>query len=216
MKRSTEINSSTKSKMTVMLLQIEGTDDTVQEGFKALETALNKISPQIIMATSSPILPKAQQALSGSLAQTLNMDPEGAEVIASIQDESNTVDEDLEVQKVPTKRYYSTPNVITDLDMTKGNQNFKDYFAQLGKPTAGRQRYLIVALWLKENLGINEISVDHIYTAFKFMGWGVQKDVGQPLRTLKHEGLFTSGSSKKMFEINHIGIEAVRRMAAKE
>ncbi len=215
MKRNSEGKSPNKSKMTVMLLQIEGADETIQEGFKALETALNKIGPQIIVASNNPAILSSQQRFSQPTIHNSSIVAQADEQGIVVQEECDSSDGNVGAKPLK-KRYYSTPSVIADLDIGEGPQSFQDYFVKLGSPSSVNKRYLIVALWLKENRGIDEISVDHIYTVFRLMSWSVQKDVGQPLRSLKNKSFLGTGSSKKMYVINHIGSESVRKMFTKE
>lgn len=209
MKKTTEVKQIPKSKMTVMLLQLEGSDATLQEGFKALETALNKMSPQVITYNNSRQANFFDQKKSGE--DTLEFENEIPEDDYEMQTEE---DDEPSNQKQSKKRSYRTPQIL-EIELNSGETSFKNYFTEMGSPPADANRYLIAILWLKKYKQINEVSVDHIYTIFKFMNWPVQKDVGQPLRTLKNRRLLSEGSSKKMYVINHVGEENIRRLTEK-
>ncbi len=61
---------------------------------------------------------------------------------------------------------------------------------------------------MKENLKIDEVGIDHIYTGYRAMNWQVPDDVAAPLRSMKQKqyGYFNSGKERGLYAINHIGL----------
>ena len=79
-----------------------------------------------------------------------------------------------------------------------------------------RQRYLVVAFWLKTYKQIDEININHIYTAFKIVSWPIPASVVQPMRELaaSRDGRFSKGQERGSYAINHLGENAVNKLAA--
>ena len=58
---------------------------------------------------------------------------------------------------------------------------------------------------------IDAITVDHIYTCYRLLGWPTDiPDFAQPLRWLKHQQLFTSPERGK-YAINHLGLDRAEK-----
>lgn len=69
------------------------------------------------------------------------------------------------------------------------------------------QRYLCAAYWLKIHKDVQEVSIDHIYTAYRSQGWALPANAVQPMRELAatRDGRFSKGAEKGHYAINHIG-----------
>jgi hypothetical protein len=101
-----------------------------------------------------------------------------------------------------------TPKVI-DLDI-KSEVSLAP-FAEKLNPKSNNHRYLVIAAWLHKHR-IDVITVDHIYTCYRSMGWSTDiPDFAQPLRLLKHQQLFTSPERGK-YAINHLGLDRAEKL----
>lgn len=79
-------------------------------------------------------------------------------------------------------------------------------------PRSTANKTLLIAAWLQKHLNIDEIGADHINTCFRFMGWDVPADPTAPLRGMKLQGWFNSGSLKGLYKITHIGLNEVDKL----
>lgn len=105
-----------------------------------------------------------------------------------------------------------TPKVI-DIDMDKDVS--LTAFASDRDDSSQAKKYMIAAAWLKEHRGIDAINENHIYTCFKKMDWSTNiPNFAQPLRDLKAKQSFFEKSDKG-YEINHIGIDFVKKLKRK-
>jgi hypothetical protein len=105
-----------------------------------------------------------------------------------------------------------TPKVI-DLDMNTG----VSLATFAGGKDVGSQakKYMVCAAWLKEHRSIDAVTEDHIYTCFKSMDWSTNiPNFAQPLRDLKAKQQYFD-KSEKGYEINHIGLAFVKKLAGK-
>ena len=102
---------------------------------------------------------------------------------------------------------------MDDLDVQSVTPSLRD-FCQGKNLDSDFKRYLVISAWLKEHAKVEEITIDHIYTCYRAMGWHPPRDVSQPLRDMKNkQGWFSKGKSRGSYMINHVGLGEVGRIA---
>ena len=78
------------------------------------------------------------------------------------------------------------PTVLNDID-TLSASSLKDFVSEYDIKT-GFEKYLVIALWFRDARSINSITVDHVYTCFKLLGWSTKStDFSKPLRNLRDQ-----------------------------
>jgi len=187
-----------KSKVRVFVLEVEGSDRVIEDSLKAVTAALTRSQAVVRMPNHSPQLVSA-----------------ASQPVSEPQD---SLFDDEEIQqprssgKSSAPRKLPIPKVI-DLDLKSGDPDF-EAFAALKSPDSNNKKYLVVATWLKENLGLDAIGIDHLYTCFRAVKWAVPDDVGAPFRDMrkKRYGYFNAGSERGTFAINHIGVGVVDKL----
>jgi hypothetical protein len=203
MKKAQEVrNVVGKSKMTVMVLQLEGNDETIQQGFKALETALQGLAPR-----SVTLLAPQKQNQTDTLttnAETLEVNQEAQSPVEF--DESNAI-ENTKSEKNKKRRAVRTPSIVA-MDI-KTAPSIEDFYKKHGSPDTDKGRALLILAWLKEHRNIQEATADHIFTVLKLVNWHIPPDVGQSIRKLKEDRLVESGEKPGSFKINHVGVERI-------
>ena len=186
--------------MTVLLLQLEGDDETLQAGFKALENALDNIGG----SREARVLPGRAVADAAALPGVLE-----------------TENDDIEDAPPPARssrvRKVEAPNLLDDLDLG-GTNPLKEFVSDIS-PTKQNLRYLVIAYWLKHCRDINEVCRDHIHTGFRHMGWHSPRDVTQPLRNMTSKLDWfrkEKGGKKGHYAITHIGEDEVHKLRGGE
>ncbi|HEU6449491.1 MAG TPA: hypothetical protein VFV23_13745 [Verrucomicrobiae bacterium] len=181
-----------KSKVTVLLFQLEGDDQTIQTGMRTIQNALSGFGKQVKQIQSSP-------------PDNSNVPEE--EPLAETEDESNEDVSEIATSQRQSKssRSFKMPKIL-DLDLTSGDVSLKAYCEQKSPGSTDTKKYLVIASWLKEYRQIEEVSCDHIHTCYRHMGWQTPKDASKPLRNMVYSNQwFSAGSSEGMYKINHIG-----------
>ena len=204
----------TKGEMTFVMFQLKGSDETLQQGFKAMEQAFEKLAaPARMYVVGSKVQDALPVAPNGSAATRV---ADTNDTIIEVQPEEPSAEENSPKAGKPSRpRRYPIPKVI-ELDLHSGNPSLRDFYAQKGSLAADSKKSLIIAAWLKEQLNINAIKADHVYTCCRFMTWSVQRDLLQPLRAMKKQGWFVDGTETGSYVINHIGLDQVRKMGTTE
>jgi hypothetical protein len=100
------------------------------------------------------------------------------------------------------------PKVVATLDTT--SEVSLASFVKGKEISSQADKFLVAATWLKEHREMASVTMDHIYTCFRSLGWAAgQQDFGQTLRSLKQQQFFESGAAKGEYVINHLGVNRV-------
>jgi hypothetical protein len=196
-------------KFRVIEFEIDGPNGILAEGIKALTTALSKSSVTTGGAAQRALPPAGKRAT----AATVTTDVEPVETEAE-EETTELVEEETDVTEVPArpKRQASpppTPTVLSDIDLNTGKVSLKDFMSQKN-PSDTFERYAAIAVWYKENHGLEEVNSDRIYTAYRFIDLIPPNDVGQVLRNLKaNKKWFDKGDTKGGYKINIVGLNKV-------
>ncbi len=189
-----------------MLFQLEGSDETLQEGFRTINNAIDKLANPVVRVIGPPP--------AKGLAPPKNDDERAARVIdAEVVEETDEAEETPVERLKPPKISARAPRQpkVLELDLKSGTVPLREYLDQKN-PTSDNRRYLLVAAWMKANLSLDEVTMDHIYTAYRHMSWPSQKDAGSPLRKMTSKNKwFVKGKEKGGYAINHIGIDVAER-----
>jgi hypothetical protein len=106
------------------------------------------------------------------------------------------------------------PIVLNEIDV-KSEPSLKDFVAEYELKTTV-DRYLVIALWFRDARSINEITVDHVYTCHKLLGWPTaSNDFSKPLSNLRYEQ--NLAGEGKLYSLTLTGagkIEAKKRGSA--
>jgi hypothetical protein len=130
------------------------------------------------------------------------------EAAASVEESSVTPEPRREPAK-PREPYRPKVNVI-EVDLDSGPVSF-ERFARERNPTGIQERFLTAAAWYKDHRKLDSVSLDHVYTCFRKMGWPPVEDMSDPCRKLVKRGCGTY--NRKVFSINHIGVAEVAKLA---
>lgn len=188
-------------KFRVVEFELEGSDGSLQDALRNLANALggNKVSYKAIGpakggAAASPALP--------------DVDADEPEA-----DEADDAPEPVRRSKAGKPSVSASPEIVKDLDLTSGDVPLKA-FLEAKKPEGENKRYLAVAHWLKEHRKLESVGMDHVYTAYRSMGWNVPKDALMPFRNLKQSGWVGKGAARGEYSINHVGEGVVNNMGS--
>jgi hypothetical protein len=110
------------------------------------------------------------------------------------------------------------PKFLSELNLTTATMQLDD-FVKEKKPDNDLDKYTVIAVWYKQHFNTEEISIDHIFTAYDNLGWRSQMpgpDPSQTLRNLKStkKNWFVSGSKRGFYKVNWNGEDAVNKMGA--
>jgi hypothetical protein len=214
-------NGTGKGRMKVFVagFDMEGSDETMAEGFKAIRELASSISRSTMLPptlVSKPALGAPKPDLAGTGAAV-----EEEEVEQPVQSEV----EDVEIEDAEetsngngsgTKRSYSykTPQFMNDLDVTKAKKDLKAFVAEKNPPDV-MAKYLLVVYFLQKYMDIAEVKIDHVYTVFDILGWKSEmpSNPSVPLRDLKSKKhMLTREPNAEGYKLNFKGEQEVEKM----
>ncbi len=185
--------------MTVMVFQLDGSDQTLLEGIRTISGAIQGMvrpTRALPLQVGTPI-------------------PPGEEAEPLVDDTIQTNGEDVETgQTDETEPRRTTPprppQVLSDLKVPA--EELKAFCESKQVGSKDTRRYLAIAAFLKEKMNVTAVTADHIYTCYRLMGWNTPADAGAPLRALKRKGNFQKGDDTGAYILNHVGENTVRDM----
>ncbi len=189
------------ARVRLIVLEAELPDGDVGQLAAALQNAIK--SPSQVAA------PKRLSSVSPQSNSSVELNAE-TEVLEEETDDIEAVDV-TPAARAPRPRR-STPKMpgVVDIDMN-APVSLAD-FSQGKDAGSQAKKYLIAAAWLKEHRNIDAVTDAHMYTCFKSMGWSTGiPDFWQPLRDLKAKHRYFEKSDKG-YEINHLGLDAVKKL----
>jgi hypothetical protein len=204
-------------KLRLVELDVEGGTADLVEGLKSLAATLRGTGgalPGRALAAAKP---------NGSTSAVVEIDdaheddenlPDAAVVGAADEGPEATPDDGADSRK--RRPAPKAPKFLSDLDLTKAPVQLND-FVQEKNPGGDMDKYAVIAAWFKQHLSTGEITIDHIFTAYKALGWQAQlpDDLSQTFRNLKsNKNWFDSGSKRGTYKINWNGESAVNKMGA--
>jgi hypothetical protein len=215
-------NGSGKSRMKVFVagFDMEGSDETMAEGFKAIR----ELAASISRSTMLPPAPALKPALIAPKSEGIGAAHEEEEFEQPVQIEAEDA-ENEDAEDAPTngkasgpKRSYTfkTPKFLDDLDITTAKKDLKGFIAEKN-PTDVTNKYLVVVYFLQKYMDIAEVNVDHIYTVFDILGWktDLPLKIGKPLADLKSKRhTLTREPEAEGYKLNFKGEQEVERMGA--
>jgi hypothetical protein len=195
-------------------LDMDNANAAVADGIKSLANALsgrNITAPVRNLPTSRT--PASANAVvdQEELQFPSETEEETAPASAESAEEYSGGDEPEKPKRV---RKFRKPTFLKDLKLTDAKVPLADFVAQKN-PATMMDKYAVVAVWLKDQFGIDEISIDHIFSAFKHLGQEskLPTDVEKPLQNLVYSrNWFEKGKVENSFAIVWLGEDSVGKM----
>jgi hypothetical protein len=208
-----KVSGSGKGKMTVVMFQLEGNDETLRDAIKVLGHGIDKLSP------GAPVYKLIQAPPGGGGNGAL---PAGAEeeesLDAGVLDSGELDTDDSSLQSnsgnKPRKKYISKAIVaVKDIDWDS-DISWRNYAAQK-KPEGNPSRFVAVAGWFKSQRSVDVITPGHIVAAFDVMDWQKPENIPNTFAVLKGKRsgeLFNKGEKANEWVLSQRGVNALDRL----
>jgi hypothetical protein len=99
----------------------------------------------------------------------------------------------------------STPSIVKDLNLKpKGEEPF-DAFAGDKKPASNHEKCAVSVYYLRQKLGLSQVSADHVYTCFKHMKWRVPANLPNALQVTASVRGWLDTSNMEDIKVTTIG-----------
>jgi hypothetical protein len=204
------VGSSERGKVKVRFFEIEmdGETDALQESLRALTSAINKPVSQ----------GNSRQFIAGPVKmRVLTPSTEDAEdeVIEADEEQTEASEEFAVTSAKPArqraKRTPPTPQILENPGFDEGDPTWAT-FAESKPFDTDVLRVTAVAVWFKRVKKIDSVTIDHAYTAFKFVDWPTPDDIGQAFRNAKRQKSWFGTDGDGNWTVNIVGINAIDKL----
>lgn len=189
-----------RGRIRVFFAEVEGDDETIQEGLQAINVAANKIfqsaPTKIVKILPASATPLDEDELFKELDSEI--DSEGQE--------DNLIPPSVVANSKPKKSSYKPPvmAIVKDMNLRpEGELSFRDFYAQK-KPNTQEQAVTVAVYYLKRVLELEKVTPEHIYTCFKDVGRRTPKNMPQTIRdNAKNKGWVDTSERGNIKITNH-------------
>jgi hypothetical protein len=204
-----------KGKMTVVMFQLEGSDETLRDAIQVMGHGLEKMAPSapIYKIIQAPTQTRARALLDSSeeleeLTPEI-LDPEespGADSASSSSQSGSS-------ERTKPRRIPKAVPAVKGIDWETGTP-WKDYAAQK-KPEGNPSRFVAVAGWFKNFRALEVITPGHIVAAFDVMDWPKPDNIANTFAQLKQRRsgeVFDKGEKTNEWILSQRGVNLLDRL----
>lgn len=188
--------------------------ESVTEGLRSIANALagRTIVSDGARRVSGAKPELAAPAIIGGEPETPERDEPQSELFEVAEAETADADSTEKPKRVVKPK---APKLLGTPKLTDAKVSLADFMAQKS-PVDMMDKYAAAAVWFKEQFSVLEITIDHIFTAFKHLGVDSQlpTDVMKPLKNLTYQRKWfdKSKSTPNTYSINWLGESEVGKM----
>lgn len=201
-----------KGKMTVVMFQLEGSDEALRDAIKVMGHGIEKLAP------GAPVykLIQSPEQLRANGALPVGGTDEATEPEILDRDESS--DEHPPAQgggseKTRTRRILKAIPAVKGIDWETVTP-WKDYATQK-KPEGNPERFVAIAGWFKNVRSVEVITPGHIVAAFDVMDWPKPENIANTFAQLKQKRsgeLFDKGEKTNEWVLSQRGVNLLDRL----
>ena len=201
-----------KGKMTVVMFQLEGNDETLRDAIRVMGHGIEKMAP------GAPVYKLIQAPGPARTNGALPSSEEDEAIEPVILEPEETGDDDGQASssqsdKPRTRRIPKAIPAAKGIDWETGTP-WKDYAAQKN-PEGNPSRFVAAAGWFKNVRGLDVITPGHIVAAFDVMDWPKPENIPNTFAQLKHKRageLFDKGEKPNEWTLSQRGVNALDRL----
>jgi hypothetical protein len=192
-------------KFRVIEFELDGSDHSLQESLKSLSAALGRG-----FAPGSAARKAVRYEVPADAAEVADGEPEEE------SDDEEAVDEAREAarpKKAAGPKKITPVKLLSSLKLDEVSPTLAEFAASKAPDSEGA-KYLVIAYWFKYHGGIEDLTPDHFFTAYRHIGWITPKDPVAPIHYLRHRRRtqFSPGAAPGTSAINHVGERVVQQM----
>jgi hypothetical protein len=199
----------------IAYVKLAGNDATLQEAVKAFSTLINRqptngaALPVAKRVNALPVRTNGTNSATGQEQSDDQLDLLDAEQVDT-PDDAEPEDASPRQAKKATPMKYPEPKLL-DIDFNAPDVPLKEFLK--GKPQKSHtERFLVISAWFREHGGVEEVTSDHAYSAYRAMDWKSRKNMLQPFYVLQGKGWVTK--TDKGWRMTHIGLDEAKKAPA--
>lgn len=184
----------TTGRMRIMLVELEGSDASIQDGIRAVTSALS--GPTQVLITR-PALPSTSSGgtesavAPGSLDEMPTTDPHSFAVEGDVGDPADSPTNNSTTRSVRQKTSPRERNQGIGLDgnldlRPRGKPSLEEFFADKA-PTTLQEQLAVCVYYLKCILEIERANINQVFTCLKHRSIRIPNDLAQAIRNLSNK-----------------------------
>ena len=180
-----------KGRLRVFFAEFEGDDETIQEGLRAISSAVNKTFQPRVVNIPIPSQNGEQELL------------EQSDFSDELPDDEDVIDVP-ESSRPQQKRKPPTMSLVKDLNLRPtGKKSLRDFYAEKS-PSSQQKQIAVFVYYLQHELQLEGITSNHVFTCFKNVEARPPKDLPQIIRnTAAKEAWVDSSDTTSITITNH-------------
>ncbi len=194
--------------MTVMLIQLEGDDATLQEGIRTFKEAMGRTMPQVAprpaLLTSSTLvgaIPSAAES-NGDTEEDALHDRSAVDA-----DETETIPSTV---KASAPRPFPKMQIVKDLDLRATGKTHLKALLDEKRPKTQNEKITLCLYYLRRVLEIDNVTANHIYTCMDDAKIRVPNDLPQTIRNIAAQKGWVDCANSSALEITTKGVNLVQ------
>lgn len=200
-----------RGKITVVMFQVEGDDQTLQDAIKTLGQGMEKLT------SATPVYKYINAPVGSRHALPVDVDADASTIDGDAsKTEADSYEEAPASAPKPAgssrkRRIQKALIPLKGVDWVSDTP-FRDYCDQK-KPSSNPEKFVVIAGWFKNVRGEHVVTPPHVAAAFDVMDWQKPEDIGQVFRQTKHEKeWFDKGDKQMEWVLAQRGINHLDRM----
>jgi hypothetical protein len=105
----------------------------------------------------------------------------------------------------PKAKGRSTASIVKDVNLEPKGKESLDAFAGSKKPGSNQEKCVVCVYYLRQELGLAEVSANHVYTCFKHMKWRIPANLPNTLQYTASKDGWLDTSNMGDIKITTIG-----------
>jgi hypothetical protein len=196
-------------KVRIVEFELEGSNASIQESLRSLSSSLRTTKGETVISIpptrSVPAALEQPSSANGGFSDPIDT------LLVQPAPENGRPKQNADSK--PRSKIVRSPGVL-ELDLAAGPVPLEQ-FCHSKSPDSDPAKYLVIVFWLKKYLNLPSVTVDHIHTCYRHMGWNTPRIPVQPLRDLKSRRQWLNkGEGVGEYAINHIGENVVSKMGS--
>lgn len=206
MARQKDNSSPSTGKMTIMMVQLEGSDATLQEGIRTFKEALSR---------TMPVVPPRHAIQSKTLPSTQNEEPSLFSELPDDDLESQELSENSDSKPASTPRKSNGPrkfpkmSIVSDLNLKPSDKQTLINFSKEKKSDKQNEFITVCVYYLQKILSIEAITYNHVYTCLDELKKRKPNDLPQTMRNIASNNAYIDVSNPQQITLTVKGINLV-------
>jgi hypothetical protein len=199
-----------QGKIEIAYVKLEGNDATLQEAVKAFSALINRQATNgAVLSAAKRVnaLPARTNGATGQEPVDDQLDLLDTEQVGTPEEVTEPTETSPRQAKKTGPMKYPEPKLL-DIDFNAPAVSLKEFLKGKAQKSHN-EKFLVIGAWFREHGGAEDVTSDHVYSAYRAMNWKSRKNMLQPFYFLQGKGWVTKTDSG--WRMTHIGLDEAKK-----